>query len=128
MARLGLSDRVQLFVRASSSRQGVYLRIYKKGIVEREVKYASEVPEGEFTLRTQLYGHSLGAFIEKDGHSTFLGYVSIKENFSNVIDFRSVKEAASSTFNVISNLCGKVEVSGARSYLAIGTDIVKSAD
>ena len=120
LARLGLSDRVQLFVRASSSRQGVYLRIYKKGIVEREVKYASEVPEGEFTLRTQLYGHSLGAFIEKDGHSTFLGYVSIKENFSNVIDFRSVKEAASSTFNVISNLCGKVEVSGARSYLSIG--------
>ena len=44
----------------------------------------------------------------------------IKKNFSEVIDFRSVEEAAEATFNVISNLCGRVEVAGARSYLSTG--------
>jgi hypothetical protein len=58
--------------------------------------------------------------VEKQGHTTFLGYVSVKTNFSSVIDFRSVKDARESTFNVISNLKGSTLISGARSYLSTG--------
>ena len=59
LARLGLKDRVQLFAKSSSTENGIYLRIYKDGNVEREVKYSSTIPNGKFTLRAQLYGHSL---------------------------------------------------------------------
>lgn len=120
LARLGLKDRVQLFAKSSSTENGIYLRIYKDGNVEREVRYSSTIPNGKFTLRAQLYGHSLGAFIEQYGHTTYLGYVSVKENFSSVIDFRSVQTAAESTFNLISNLQGEAEISGARSFLSTG--------
>lgn len=120
LACLGLKDRVQLFVRSSSSEKGVYLRVYKNGEVEREEKYTDTLPENDFKLRAQLYGHSLAAFVEKQGHTTFLGYVSVKTNFSSVIDFRSVKDARESTFNVISNLKGSTLISGARSYLSTG--------
>ena len=120
LARMGLQDRVQLFACLDSLKEGIYLRIYKDGLVEREERFSSSLPDGSFTLRAQLYGNSLGAFIEEYGHTSFLGYLPIKKNFSEVIDFRSVEEAAEATFNVISNLCGRVEVAGARSYLSTG--------
>lgn len=85
LARMGLQDRVQLFACLDSLKEGIYLRIYKDGLVEREERFSSSLPDGSFTLRAQLYGNSLGAFIEEYGHTSFLGYVPIKKNFSEVI-------------------------------------------
>lgn len=120
LARLGLRDRVQIFVKSSSAEQGIYLRIYKDGTIEREVKYSDVIPKGEFKLRIQCYGNSLGVFVEEYGQTTYQGYVSIKENFSETIDFRNIKTAGESTFNIISNLKGMTVVGGARSYLSTG--------
>ena len=75
LARMGLQDRVQLFACLDSLKEGIYLRIYKDGLVEREERFSSSLPDGSFTLRAQLYGNSLGAFIEEYGHTSFLGYV-----------------------------------------------------
>lgn len=117
LARLGRRDRVQLFAKADS---GIYLRIYANDTIERQVQYTDTLPKAPFTLRAQLYGHSLGAFIEKDGHTEYLGYVSVNDNFNKVIDFRKNSDAQHSTFNVISNCKGEAQLSGARSYLSTG--------
>ncbi len=120
LARLGLRDRVQLLVKSSAHEQGVYLRVYDNDSIEREVRYTHTVPKGKFTLRAQLYGHSLGVFIEEYGETKYLGYVSVKENFSKTLDFREKKTAGESTFNIISNLQGTAIIEGARSYLSTG--------
>lgn len=120
LARLGLRDRVQVLTKSSLTEKGVYVRIYKDGFIEREVKCSSIVPQGAFTLRAQLYGHSLGVFIEEHGETTYKGYIAVKENFSETIDFRNIKTAGESTFNIICNLEGTVIVGGARSYLSTG--------
>lgn len=120
LARLGLRDRVQVLVKSSTHEQGVYLRIFKDTSIEREIRYTTSIPQGKFTLRTQLYGHSLGVFIEEYGETSYLGYVSVKENFSETLDFRVKETAGESTFNIISNLQGTAVVSGARSYLSTG--------
>ena len=120
LARLGLRDRVQVLVKSSAAGQGIYLRIYKDTSIEREVKYASVVPQEAFKLRIQLYGCALGLFVETYGETKYLGHVSEQANFSGVLDFRSVKTAGDCTFNIISNLQGEVVVAGARSYLSTG--------
>jgi hypothetical protein len=120
LAKMGLRNRVQVVVRSSGTEQGIYVRVYKDGVVEREVKYASSIPKGRFTLRAQLYGHSLGLFTAQNGQTSYQGYVGVKENFAGVLDFREVKTAQACTFNIISNLKGTTVVSGARSYLSAG--------
>ena len=120
LARLGLQDRVQLLVRRSSVREGIYLRIYQDAKVVREEQYANSIPNGPFKLRIQLYGHSLGAFIEQHGETSYIGYVSVKKNFSKTIDFRRITDCGQSTFNIVSNLKGRVVLDGARSYLSPG--------
>lgn len=120
LARLGLQDRVQLVVRRSAESGGVYLRIYQDGKVVREKIYTDHIPDGPFKLRAQLYGHSLGAFIEEHGKTTFVGYVPVKENFSETIDFRRITDCGQATFNIVSNLKGRVVVGGACSYLSPG--------
>lgn len=120
LARLGLRDRVQVLVKSSDHEQGVYLRIFKDTSIEREIRYTTSIPQGKFTLRAQLYGHSLGVFIEEYDETRYLGYVSVKENFSETLDFRVKKTAGECTFNIISNLQGTAIVAGARSYLSTG--------
>lgn len=115
-----MQDRVQLIARRSLGREGIYLRVYQGGEIVREEQYTDSLPSGAFKLRAQLYGHSLGAFIEQYGHTTYIGYVSVKTNFSEIIDFRRITDCAQSTFNVISNLQGRVKIGGARSYLSPG--------
>lgn len=120
LARLGLLDRVQLVAHRSAKKEGVYLRIYEDGKPVRQECYMNHLPKGSFKLRVQLYGHSLGAFIEEAGHTDYIGYVSVKRNFGKTIDFRRKTDAAQSTFNVIANLHGKAVIGGARSYLSTG--------
>ena len=120
LARLGLQDRVQLVAHRSTQKEGVYLRIYEDGKLVRQECYTDDLPDGPFKLRAQLYGHSWGAFIEENGHTDYIGYVSVKNNFSKTIDFRRKTDAAQATFNVISNLKGCSAVGGASSYLSSG--------
>lgn len=120
LARLGLQDRVQLIARRSAIDEGIYLRIYQNGEPIREEQYTDSLPQGTFKLRIQLYGHSLGAFIEQYGKTTYIGYVSVDNNFSEAIDFRRITDASESTFNIVSNLQGWAIIGGARSYLSTG--------
>lgn len=120
LARLGLKDRVQLFVRSSSSEKGVYLRVYKNGEVEREEKYTDTLPENDFKLRAQLYGHSLAAFCGKTRPYYISGIRICKDEFQQCDRFSFGKGCEGTTFNVISNLKGSTLISGARSYLSTG--------
>ena len=43
LARMGLQDRVQLFACLDSLKEGIYLRIYKDGLVEREERFSSSL-------------------------------------------------------------------------------------
>lgn len=120
VARFGLNDRIQLLVRASARNSGIYLRVFHNGQVEREECYARHLPQGPFKLRMQLYGHSLAAFVEQHGQTTYLGHIPFARNFMQVIDFRDKRQAARSTFNVFGNLQGEVLINGASSYLSCG--------
>lgn len=120
LARQGLRDRVQVVVRSGPSEQGIYLRIYSDAVIEREVKYTSLVPTGAFKLRAQLYGRSVGVFIEEHGETKYTGSVPTKEDFSRILDLRVVKTLQESTFNIISNLRGTAVIAGARSFLSSG--------
>lgn len=117
LARLGLGERVQL-IAGSDGR--VRLRVISRGNVVSEKCYPYLLPSGEFILRAQLYGKSLGVFVEKDGCSEYVGHLLEEDNFGGVLDFRDVRTAQESTFNVIGNLVGVAEISSARSYLSSG--------
>lgn len=117
LARLGLGERVQLFARSDGE---ICLRVVNHGDVVSEMSYPRSLPSGEFILRAQMYGKTLGVFVEKDGHSEYVGHLLEEDNFGGVIDFRDRCTAQESTFNVIGNLRGVAEISGARSYLSTG--------
>ena len=119
-ARFGLQDRVQLFVRISSQQKGIYYRVVHDGTTVREIKLTDSVPEGEFILRTQLYGNTGGFFIEEDGVTTYIGHIKVEDCFPDSLDFRRKSVAADATFNVFSNLKGASVIQGARSYLSTG--------
>lgn len=120
LASSGLRNRVQVIVKAFGHEPGIYLRIYKNATIEREIKYTSIIPAGPFKIRAQLYGSSLGVFVEQYGVTKYIGHVPGEKDFSKVLDFRAIKTANTCTFNVISNLEGTVTISGASSYLSMG--------
>lgn len=120
LACFGLRDKVQAIVKVSEQEQEIFLRIYKDAKIEREVRYAEDIPRNAFKLRVQLYGHTLGIFTEQNGETKYVGHVLSKDNFGDIIDFRKLSTAQRSTFNVISNLKGKTVVNGATSYLSMG--------
>ena len=120
LARLGLRDRIQVVTRLSGKEKGVYLRIYKNAVLNRETKYSDFVPSAPFKLRVQLYGNALGIFTEENGESTYIGHVRGIENFSDILDFRRINVLKECTFNLISNLQGVTVIGGARSYLSAG--------
>lgn len=119
-ARMGLRDKVQVLIKSENENKGVFLRIFNDAQLIGETKYVDYIPEYPFTLRVQLYGHSLGVFIEKDGETKYLGHVAVKDNFKDILDLRRLDIARECTFNLISNLKGTTVVSGARSYLSPG--------
>lgn len=116
-ARLGLTDRVR--VRAGADGK-IRLDVVKDGVIVREHEYPYDLPSGEFVLRVQMYGKTLGLFVEKDGRSEYVGHLTEEENFGDVMDFRDISTSQNSTFNVIGNLKGAAEISSARSYLSSG--------
>lgn len=120
LARLGLRDRVQVIAQVSGEGRGIYLRVYNNAMLQREVKYADTLPENSFTLRVQLYGYTLGVFIEEDGVTTYIGHLPKNEGFKETVDFRRTDVLKESTFNIISNQQGSVVLDGARSYLSMG--------
>ncbi len=120
LARLGLRDRIQVVAKTSGEERGIYLRVYKNTLLDREVKYSNTTPEHGFKLRVQLYGNTLGIFIEEGGVTTYIGHLSKNESFGDILDFRKTNILKESTFNVISNLQGSVVIGGARSYLSMG--------
>jgi hypothetical protein len=120
LARLGLRDKIQVIAKTSGKERGIYLRIYRNAVLDRETKYSDTIPEGDFKLRIQLYGHTLGIFTEKKGVTTYIGHLPKKENFGDVLDFRKTEILKECTFNMISNLQGTVVVGGARSCLSTG--------
>ncbi len=120
LARFGLMDRVQFFARLSKDDNGIYLRVFENGTVERELQMSDSVPEGPFILRAQLYGNTAGVFVEKDGVTTYLGHIHVEDKFPDTLDFRATDVAAASTFNVFSNLEGTSVINGAESYLSSG--------
>lgn len=117
LARLGLGERVQL---TAGSDRKIRLRIVSHGETVSGSCYPYLLPDGEFILRAQMYGKSLGVFVEKDGHSEYVGHVLEEDNFGGTIDFRDIRTSQESTFNVIGNLLGVAEISSARSYLSSG--------
>ncbi|MCF0168142.1 MAG: hypothetical protein HUJ93_05835, partial [Bacteroidales bacterium] len=120
LAATGLRNRVQVYAGSSPGKEGIYIRIYCNGAMEREVRCTDSLPEGAFVLRMQSYGKAVAVYIEQYGESVLVGRIADKENFSRIIDFRDIKTAGNSTFNVISNLKGRAVVGGARSYLSTG--------
>lgn len=120
IARMGLRDRIQVIARLSDQDGGIFLRLYKNGDMTREVKYSDKVPDGPFTLRVQLQGRTLNIFTTTDGETTYIGHVSPKEHFAAILDPRNIDTASDCTFNLVSNLAGRVVVGGARSFLSSG--------
>lgn len=120
LALLGLQNRIQVVANTFGEKKGIYLRLFKDGTLNREIKYTDKLPESSFKLRLQLYGNSLGIFIEEQNVTTYIGHLSKKENFGDILDFRKTDTLKDCTFNLISNLQGSVVVGGARSYLSMG--------
>lgn len=127
LARYGLRDRVQLIAKQGSE-NGIFLRIYQNAKVIREDQYLDSLPGFPFTLRLQLYGRTLGIFTEKDGVTNYHGHLDdnsygdkVKgDHFGDVLDFRQKETNKFCSFNIVSNLNGKVVIGGARSYLSPG--------
>ena len=120
LARLGLRDRIQIYASVSQQESGIFLRIYKDTKLVRETSFSNTIPQGKFSLKAQLYGHTLAVFITQYGETHLLGYVRPQDHFGDILDFRKQKDAKESTFNLISNLKGQTQISGARSYLSPG--------
>ena len=116
-ARLGLADRVQVVAGADRK---VRICIVHKGEVVRKYDFPNQLPTGEFILRAQLYGKTMGLFAEKDGRTEYLGHLLEEDNFGDVIDFRDKRTLQESTFNIIGNIKGMAEISSARSFLSSG--------
>jgi hypothetical protein len=119
-ARLGLRDRIQVVARSSPTRSGISVRIYKDNQLLKEMPLTESLPQGEFSLKVQLYGRSLGVFITQNGESKYIGHLPVKEHFGEALDFRNPDISGNCTFNIISNLKGRVAVRSARSYLSPG--------
>lgn len=120
LARLGLRDKIQVLVCSSKDQRGIYVRMYKDAKQEREYRFSDSLPEGPFQLRVQLYGHGLGVFITQHGVTEYLDHIPTRENFGDILDFRQIDTARNSTFNIYSNLKGKVLINKASSYLSSG--------
>ncbi len=119
-ARLGLRDRVQVISRLRDGRGTVAVRIWRDNKLAREKDYGSFELRGAFILRVQLYGRTLGIFLQEDGVTRYIGHIPVKEHFGGILDFRNIKTAGQCTFNLVSNLTGEVMVKGARSFLSPG--------
>lgn len=120
IARMGLRDRIQVVARLSEQDGGIFLRLYKNGEIVRETRYGDKVPDGPFALRVQLQGRTLNIFTTSNGETTYIGHVPPKEHFAGILDPRDINTASDCTFNLVSNLAGRVVVGGARSYLSSG--------
>lgn len=120
LARLGLRDRVQVISKLSAHGNEIFFRMYGGNELKRETKYGETLPAGPFILRVQLYGKTLGIFVAQDNKTQYIGHIPIKENFGDIIDFRHIKTAGESTFNLTSNLQGEVVLNRARSFLSSG--------
>ncbi|KAA6351792.1 hypothetical protein EZS27_000917 [termite gut metagenome] len=119
-ARLGLRDRIQVLAKSSNKNSGIFLRIYKDNQLIKETQYSESLPKETFSLKVQLYGRSLGIFMTQNGESKYIGHLPVNEHFGDVLDFRRPDIAKACTFNLISNLKGRVLVNTAGSYLSPG--------
>ncbi|MDU1889181.1 MAG: hypothetical protein E6767_00705 [Dysgonomonas sp.] len=119
-ARMGLRDRVQVVFRASDDRNGLYLKVYQDNKLVRETLFSENIPNEGFKLQVQLYGHSLGVFTTQSGETKYRGHLPVKDHFGDVLDLRKITTQNECTFNLVSNLKGKILVNGARSYLSAG--------
>ncbi len=120
LSRIGLRDRIQVISKLSARGNEIFLRIYEGNVLKRETKYGELLQKGGFILRAQLYGRTLGIFVTQNGNTQYIGHIPVKEHFGNILDFRDIKTAGKCTFNLVSNLQGKVVVNGARSFLSSG--------
>ena len=120
LARFGLRDKVQVFVRANENESAPVLRIFKDAKNIREIKYDYKLPAAPYSLIVQLYGRSLGVFVKKDGETKYISHIPNKEHFGDAIDFRNIAAARQCTFNIFSNLSGRAVVAKASSSLSIG--------
>jgi len=123
LATMDRSTRVQLVCRYPADRDSVRLRLVRDHkVIRQQVFRADRALEPPYILRAQLSGVSLSAFVTKDGRTSYLGHTTPGELFGDVIDFRSRKIIATSSFNVFTSLPAgaKVTLGGAESFLSAG--------
>jgi hypothetical protein len=116
-ACLGLHDRIQVVAQHGN---GVALRIIQDHTCLRDTLFPCRLPETGFTLRVQLYGRSLGIFLTTNHDTRYIGHLPVKEHFGDVLDFRRQEVVQNTTFNLISNLKGRVRVNRVAAYLSPG--------
>ncbi|GHU67486.1 hypothetical protein FACS189413_02330 [Bacteroidia bacterium] len=122
-ARSGLRDKIQVIIHPQKSvnaSSGISIRIIKENQIVRDTTFDCTVPKSNFSLKVQLYGRSLGVFLTENGETRYIGHLPVKEHFGDVLDFRNPKTVNQSTFNLISDLKGKVSVNRVSSYLSPG--------
>ncbi|GHV24856.1 hypothetical protein FACS1894176_02050 [Bacteroidia bacterium] len=119
-ARLGLRDRVQVVVNLQNTNGGVTVRSFKDNQFVSDTTFFATFPKADFSLKVQLYGRSLGVFLTENGETRYIGHLPVKQHFGDVLDFRKPEVLQNSTFNLISNLQGTVQINKLSSYLSSG--------
>ena len=121
-ATLDRRTRVQVIATSAAS-NFLTLRVIKDARVIRETPLATDAaPDAPYTLRVQLSGVTLAAFETRNGQTRFLGHTSSKEDFGDVIDFRSRATLAGATFNIATRVPpgGRVVLGEAAAALTSG--------
>ena len=116
-AQYGLRDRIQV---VAIPKNGISIRILKNNTILRDTLFNCRLPLSDFSLKIQLYGRTLGVFLTENGETRYIGHLPVKEHFGDVLDFRKPEILKNVTFNLISNLKGKVLINKASSYLSSG--------
>lgn len=119
-AHMSLRNRIQVIYKASDSKKGLFLKIYKDNKLIKESLFSEELPNEAFSLQVQLYGRTLGVFTTQNGVTKYMGHIPVSEHFGDVLDFRKIATLTDCTFNLVSNLKGKVLINSACSYLSSG--------
>ena len=119
-ARLGLRDRIQVIVNLKDTKKDISIRIFNDNELVRDTTFDGGFSKSAFSLKVQLYGRSLGIFLTENGETRYIGHLPVKEHFGDRLDFRKPEILRNSTFNLISNLKGKVWINKVSSYLSSG--------
>jgi hypothetical protein len=120
LARLGRRNRIQVVASLKNTNGSISIRIVKENRMLRETKFDCTFPQSAFSLKVQLYGRSLGVFLTENGETRYIGHLPVGEHFGDVLDFRKPEILQNCTFNLISDLQGKVWVNNVSSYLSCG--------